>query len=197
LGATRKNKDRSPFIVALGGNLKSDHGSPIEILKLALSELACDHTSIDQVSRFYETAAYPKSSQSNFANAAACGETELSPADLIAYFHQVEGGFDRQRDIRWGARTLDLDLVVYEQSIIPDLSLWRRYADHSDEQVLLDELVVPHPRAHKRDFVLRPISDVASDWIHPVLGKSFADIYQEAQEMPPRGYVMSILAIIE
>ena len=197
MGATEKNKDRSPFIVALGGNLRSEHGSPIEILKLALLELACVHTSIDQVSRFYETVAYPESSQSNFANAAVCGETELSPTDLIAYFHQVERGFDRKRDIRWGARTLDLDLIVYGQSIIPDLSIWRSYVDHSDEQVLLNELVVPHPRAHKRDFVLGPITDIAADWIHPVLGKSFGDIYQQAQEMPPRGYVKSILAIIE
>ena len=80
-------------------------------------------------------------------------------ADILADLHRIEADRNRVRRIRWGPRTLDLDLLVHGNTIIDTA-----------------ELYVPHPRQHERRFVLVPVCDVAPDVIHPVLNRRMSDL---------------------
>jgi 2-amino-4-hydroxy-6-hydroxymethyldihydropteridine diphosphokinase len=111
-------------------------------------------------SRLYETAPVGgPGGQGRFLNTALKIATCLAPHDLLAHCMAVEQQFRRERKIRWDARTLDLDVLLYGGLVIdtPDLE-------------------VPHPRMHQRRFVLVPLADVAADMTHPILGESIANL---------------------
>ncbi len=94
--------------------------------------------------------------QPDFLNLVAELETPLAAAELLAGLHAIEAEFGRVRDRRWGPRTLDLDLIWYD-------------GVESDDP----ELELPHPRAHEREFVLRPLVDISPDTI--LRGRTAAD----------------------
>lgn len=107
--------------------------------------------------------------QPEFLNAAAVVETELSPLQLLQLMQTIEHRLGRRRDIRWDARTLDLDLLLFE-----------------DFRSLDPDLVVPHPRMIFRSFVLLPALEIAAAWIHPVLGWSLDRVAEFMKQTPTR-----------
>jgi 2-amino-4-hydroxy-6-hydroxymethyldihydropteridine diphosphokinase len=112
------------------------------------------------LSSFYETSPVGVSDQPSFYNAVLRLKTGLSPHDLLSRLQQIENAvFSRTRDVRWGPRPIDLDLLLYGDEVIDD-----------------ETLTVPHPRLAERRFVLQPLCDVAPDLIHPVLGRAMADL---------------------
>lgn len=92
------------------------------------------------------------SGQGDFLNAVAGVVTSLDAVALLDVLQTIEDRFGRQRWERWGPRTLDLDLLLYDDAVIET-----------------ERLVVPHPRMHERRFVLEPLCDIAPEAIHPVL----------------------------
>ena len=113
-----------------------------------------------QTSRFLESKAVGgPADQPAFLNAACLVETDLPPRDLLGALQAVENTLDRQRDVRWGPRTIDLDLLLYDSLEI----------DHED-------LTVPHPRMTTRRFVLEPCAEIAPDFLHPPTGCSVRDL---------------------
>ena len=91
----------------------------------------------------------------------------------------IEARFGRQRITRWGARTLDIDLLAMGDAVLPDLaeqSRWRTLPPEDQARIAPDRLILPHPRLQDRAFVLVPLADVAADWRHPVLGLSVAEM---------------------
>ena len=83
------------------------------------------------------------------------------------------------RTQRWGARTLDLDLIALDGSVLPDRPVWQQWKDLSpeDQTVLAPEqLILPHPRLQDRAFVLIPLAEVAPDWVHPLTGLGVAEM---------------------
>ena len=137
----RRERD-VPVVIALGANL----GDPVRTLTAAVRDL-CDIPGLtpDAVSPLVETDPVGGPDQPVYLNAVLLARTSLAPGRLLAALHTVEARHGRVRDIRWGARTLDLDLVQYG-------------TPGSATEVLGDEpqLRLPHPRAHERAFVLRP-----------------------------------------
>lgn len=146
------------ILIALGANLPKDGQLPIETLQLALERLRARGVAVMAVSSFYETPAWPDPSDPPFINAVAMVRTALQPVDLLALLHEVETEFGRLRSSPNAPRTLDLDLI-----------------DH-DGRITHDGLVLPHPRAHARAFVLVPLAEVAPDWRHPVTGQGAGDL---------------------
>jgi 2-amino-4-hydroxy-6-hydroxymethyldihydropteridine diphosphokinase len=141
--------------VALGSNL----GDRDTTLRRALEALGSVLTGL-QASSFHDTEPVDvEPSQPRFLNAAAVGETSLSPRALLDALLAMEQQFGRQRPHPGAARTLDLDLILYDDRIIDEPGL-----------------IVPHPRFRGRAFVLDPLSEVASDWIDPVTGQRVADL---------------------
>lgn len=135
--------------IALGSNL----GNSSEIVKAALAQLdAMPQIAVAGVSRWYRTKAVGPP-QPDYTNGCAILHTDLTPQDLMTVLLNVEKDFGRERREKWGARTLDLDLLLYEDYILH-----------------LPNLVVPHPRMCDRAFVMVPLAEIAADWIHPTSG---------------------------
>lgn len=129
--------------LSLGANL----GDRREQLAEALRRLAAlPGIKLAGVSGLYQTAPQGKTDQPAFLNCAAWLETELAPLDLLAALQAVEQALGREREVRWGPRTIDIDLLLYDEL-----------------QIDLPTLTVPHPRMWERAFVLIPLLDVLPD----------------------------------
>jgi 2-amino-4-hydroxy-6-hydroxymethyldihydropteridine diphosphokinase len=126
--------------IGLGSNLNN----PAEHIFAALREIAqVDGCHLTAVSNTYLSRAVGPGDQPDYVNAVAQIDTTISPLDLLDALQAIEQQHGRVRDIRWGPRTLDLDLLLFGAESI----------DHP-------RLTVPHPRAFERDFVLRPLADI-------------------------------------
>lgn len=110
----------------------------------------------------YETEPEGESDQPNYINAAIEIRSELPPGKLLEEFHTIENALGREREVEWGPRTIDIDLLFYDNQIISE-----------------DNLQVPHPMLHERMFVLDPLKEIAPDFIHPALEKRIDELYEE------------------
>jgi 2-amino-4-hydroxy-6-hydroxymethyldihydropteridine diphosphokinase len=159
-------------VVAFGANQTSSLGKPRETIELACATLSERVGSPLRKSRLYQTPAFPEGAGPDFVNAVAAFETELSPIEVLAICHGIEEVAGRTREIRWGQRTLDIDLIAFSDYLLPDLAVhkhWRDLPLTQQTQRTPDQLIVPHPRLQDRAFVLVPMMEVAPDWIHPIL----------------------------
>ena len=136
-------------VIALGSNL----GDRRENLNTAITALQpfVHHMA---VSSFHETDPVGGPEQPDYLNAVLVGETHLNPEELLQAMQEIENQAGRTREIRWGARTLDLDLIVAGDVIQED-----------------PFLTLPHPRAHERGFVLQPWVEIEPDASIPGKGK--------------------------
>lgn len=112
----------------------------------------------------YETEAVGGPDQPQFINAAVSLRTALTPHKLIEELHTIENALGREREVEWGPRTIDIDILLFGDVILSE-----------------DELQIPHPLLHERLFVLQPLKEIAAHVIHPVLEKSIEDILEEVK----------------
>lgn len=170
----------SCYVIALGSNLGIGDVGPAEVLERALEVLRCRGFAIRSQSRFFRTPAFPAGAGPDFVNAAAVVEARFDPFEVLAHLHAVEAGLNRTREVRWGARTLDLDLIAAEDLVLPDSKThqyWREIPLDVQKTATPDQLILPHPRLAERAFVLVPLLDVAPDWRHPVTGLSVWEMH--------------------
>ena len=149
--------------IALGANL----GNPQTTFSKAIEQISLRVGYVTACSSFYQTKPlfHPKSpvfNQPNYLNGAVLVETLLSPEDVLCELLSIERslGRDRADQVRWGPRVIDLDLLFVDE-IVLNTSI----------------LTLPHPEMHCRDFVLRPLSEIAPDWRHPLLRKTVRELY--------------------
>ncbi|MDR3430096.1 2-amino-4-hydroxy-6-hydroxymethyldihydropteridine diphosphokinase [Silvimonas sp.] len=154
--------------VALGANM-DDPAAQLQAAVKQLDELA--GTRLVTCSRFYASAPVGYADQPDFVNAVAELQTELAPAALLQALLDIEAAQGRERTFRNAPRTLDLDVLLYD-----DLSLQQEH------------LTIPHPRMHERAFVLVPLTEIAPDVIIPGLGPATAFLGKVAsQQLHPLG----------
>ncbi|MFY9211083.1 MAG: 2-amino-4-hydroxy-6-hydroxymethyldihydropteridine diphosphokinase [Aestuariivita sp.] len=169
----------SKALVALGANLPEPTGDPASNLRRALQEMASEDLVIRSVSRFFATPCFPAGAGPDYVNAAAVVQSDLKPDEILARLHRIEERMGRNRETRWGMRTLDLDLIAMGDSILPDRATQGAWVDldQTDQQLRApDQLILPHPRLADRAFVLVPLADIAPDWVHPVTGGSVLEM---------------------
>jgi 2-amino-4-hydroxy-6-hydroxymethyldihydropteridine diphosphokinase len=172
-------------LIALGANLPSRHGAPQETLEAALAALEARGFTLEARSRWYRTPAFPPGSGPDFVNGAARIGGVDDPARLLAALHEIERTIGRTRRQRWAPRTCDLDLLACGDRVLPDretVARWIALAPETQAATAPEHLILPHPRLQERGFVLRPLADVAPDWVHPVLGR---DVRAMLAALPP------------
>lgn len=131
--------------------LGSNVGDRLEQLESAIKILDnVDGVQVSQISPVYETEPVGYVEQPNFLNLCVEVKTTLTPQQLLQQCFYTEQQLHRVRDIRWGPRTLDVDILLYENEIIEE-----------------ETLTVPHPRMRERAFVLTPLNDIAADVVEP------------------------------
>jgi 2-amino-4-hydroxy-6-hydroxymethyldihydropteridine diphosphokinase len=142
------------ILIGIGGNLASARfGPPRQTLAAALVTLEAEGVEVIARSAWYRTEPVPRSDQPWFVNAVASLATTLSAPDVLAVLQTVETRFGRVRSERNAARVLDLDLLDYRGLVTETVAL-----------------ALPHPRLHRRRFVLVPLAEIAPTWAHPLLG---------------------------
>ena len=131
--------------------------------------------SLQAVSRFYKTPAFPAGSGPDYINACAALVTRLPAPEILTVLHKVEAALGRVRQQRWGARGIDLDLIAMGDLVAPDGTTqdhWRALPPDRQQIETPDQLILPHPRLQDRAFVLVPLADIAPLWRHPRLGQT-------------------------
>lgn len=119
---------------------------------------------VTKVSKFIVTEPYGGVEQDDFLNAALVIKTLLTPHELLELIANIEKALKRERIVHWGPRTIDLDILLYEDCVIRE-----------------SDLIIPHIEMHKRNFVLEPLVEIAPEMVHPLLNKTVYELYEELQ----------------
>lgn len=128
-----------------------------------------------RASGLFGTPAFPPGIGPDFVNAAMAIRTTLSAHAILDALHGIEAEADRVRTVRWGQRTLDLDLLALGDLVVPDAVTqchWRTLDPATQRTATPDRLILPHPRLQDRAFVLVPLAQVAPGWVHPATGRT-------------------------
>ena len=162
------------ILVAIGANLPMpDGGTPLRSCMAAAAAVrAIPGLDFVALSPWYRTSPIPRADQPDYCNGMIRLEGQITPDLLLGRLQKIEQEFGRERGARNAARVIDLDIIGLNGIIraVPDP-------------------VLPHPRAHHRAFVLRPLLDVAPAWRHPVLRRSVATLLAELPPQPIRPWV--------
>ncbi len=154
-----REMSRHTVLLSIGSNIGDKHehlDRAIELLDTA------KHTRVICESERFVTKPYGGVEQDDFVNSAVLLETVLSPHALLDFLHEIESDEGRTREIHWGPRTLDLDIIFYDDLVLSD-----------------SKLTIPHADMQNREFVLEPLSKIAGYYRHPVLNKTVSQLYEE------------------
>jgi len=146
-------------LIGFGGN----EGDTETVCRAAVDALGrLEGFRVEAISWLYRTEPIGYTEQQWFVNGVLLGVTILSPEELLTALLDVEKAFGRVPKIRWGPRPLDLDIIFY-----------------GDRSIDSPHLIIPHPRAHERRFVLEPAAELCPEFVHPVLGLSVRELLQD------------------
>jgi 2-amino-4-hydroxy-6-hydroxymethyldihydropteridine diphosphokinase len=150
-------------IIGLGSNLPGNYGSSEALLEAALARFPTIGLTVLCRSDWWRSAAWPDPRAPDYRNGVAIVATDLPAREVLLSLLGLEAAFGRTRPASNAPRTLDLDLIAYGRAIIGE-----------------PDLIVPHPRAHERLFVIGPLAAIAPGWRHPVIGLTAAVLAMSA-----------------
>ena len=151
--------------IAYGSNLLSGLVTASQAFDEVVKNLQARGLIVNKISRLWSSKAWPNPDDPPYVNAVLQIATKLQPIELMALLHDVEREAGRVRDGRLNApRVLDLDLIAYGDVVM-----------HGEKG-----LILPHPRAADRAFVMRPLAEIAPDWVHPVLKRTAGELLTAA-----------------
>ena len=145
--------------MALGSNVAGDFASSEDLLEAALARFPEAGLRVLKRSGWWRSAAWPDPQAPEYRNGVALVEAHSGPAAVLEALFSVESAFKRRRLAKNAPRTLDLDLIAYGHEVLD-----------------LPGLILPHPRAHERLFVMGPLAEIAPGWRHPVSGRTAKEL---------------------
>lgn len=145
------------MVIALGSNLAGDYGSSVALLEEALARFPAVGLKILKRSGWWRSAAWPDPNAPEYRNGVALVEANAPPEAVLAALLRLEVDMGRERSERNAPRTLDLDLIAHGRTVLD-----------------APGLILPHPRAHQRLFVMGPLAEIAPEWTHPGMGETAA-----------------------
>ena len=152
VGITIKRRWHTVYL-SIGSNMGDKRKYLLDGIEFIKKE---DNVRVLKVSELIESEPYGNTEQDDFLNGVVKLETLLSPHELLDLLHKAENAAGRVRKEHWGPRTLDMDILLYDDLVLED-----------------DDLVIPHPDMMNRDFVLEPLKEIAPNAVHPVRGILF------------------------
>lgn len=156
------SRKRHLAFIALGSNMGDRRGYLDGAVRALRERRDCR---VLQVSDYLVTEPYGGVEQEDFLNGALSLETFLSPEELLDVLHEIEAAADRRREVRWGPRTLDLDILLYDDLVLD-----------------LPQLTIPHREMHLRSFVLDPLRQIAPWKRHPLLGLTVEELSEKLRQ---------------
>ena len=144
--------------IGIGSNLGNRHENCLRAIEL----LQRKQVIATKLSSLYETEPWGMKDQPRFINMAIQIETSLEPSELLTVLKEIEKEIGREKSSKWEPRTIDLDILLFDDIILNE-----------------DNLTIPHPLMHERDFVLRPLCEIAPDIHHPLLKLSICELMQQ------------------
>jgi len=145
--------------------LGSNEGDRFSWLGNALQLIGEQCGQVSAISSIYQTAAWGLENQAAFLNQVLKIETSLSPEQLLAATLGIEISLGRHRQIKWGPRIIDIDILFYDNAVINEPGL-----------------IIPHPMLHRRRFTLVPLAEIAPSLIHPVLNKTITELLSDCED---------------
>lgn len=146
-------------------HLGSNKGNRIKHLSLSIYFVEKLVGKVINMSSIYNSKAWGNTKQADFLNQAISVETKLSPYNLLDKIQFIEKKLGRKRIIKWGPRKIDIDILFYDQLVMQK-----------------DRLEIPHPHIERRNFVLKPMVEIAAEFIHPILQKSIKELYTNSED---------------
>jgi len=155
------------YIIGIGSNMPSKHGSPIDSLKFAIKKLNQNNIRVIKKSFLYSSPPKDFSSAANiFFNGAIMVDSALKPESLLLVLKNIEKKLGRNTYKKNSSRTCDLDILLVQPGSIKPI------------RENISKCILPHPRIHEREFVLKPMMDICSNWMHPRQNQRICDIYK-------------------
>lgn len=148
--------------IGLGSNLNHKMGNLNKAVELIEKNFKIK---VLKSSSVYQTEPVGVKDQPFFLNMVLKVETEISPFELLDFLQDIEKKMGRKREMKWGPRNIDLDLLLYE-----------------DQVINTSELTLPHPQMHLRKFVLIPLAEIAKDKIHPLKQQTISELLKNLKE---------------
>lgn len=148
-------------VLSLGSNI----GDKLSLLTLAKTLILYQIGQILKFSNIYETEPWGVENQETYLNQVISVETVLTPFELLGIIHQIEKNLGRIREIHYGPRTIDIDILYYGNHILNT-----------------ENLKIPHPHIQKRRFILVPLSEISPDMLHPLLKKTNQELLEVVKD---------------
>ena len=146
--------------------MKSNSQSVQSLLEFAISEIKEKVGDITNSSKVYESSPWRVDGQSNYLNQVLKVKTEIDAVIVLSVVLEIENDLGRKRIEKWGERLIDIDILFYNNDIIETA-----------------DLCIPHKHMHERKFVLTPLNEIASDYLHPKYNKTVADLLVECNDI--------------
>ncbi|OGP90252.1 MAG: 2-amino-4-hydroxy-6-hydroxymethyldihydropteridine diphosphokinase [Deltaproteobacteria bacterium RBG_16_47_11] len=148
--------------IGIGSNI----GDKVQECEKAIAEiLKVDHHKLLAKSSFFKTQPIGYTLQDWFVNGVIKIETDLEPLDFLRALKAIESQLGRTETFRWGPRTIDLDILLFDE-----------------KEMRTKELEIPHPHLHERQFMLIPLAEIDQDLVHPFLKKTVGEILKNFKE---------------
>jgi 2-amino-4-hydroxy-6-hydroxymethyldihydropteridine diphosphokinase len=149
------------LVLIIGGNL----GNRLLLISKTVELLNQIFGPLQKASSIYESSPWGGNSSGNYLNQVLIYATDLSPEYILEHIQKIEKSLGRQRDLKWGNRTMDIDILYY-----------------GEKKISTNHLQIPHPYLAERKFVLVPLKEVLSDFIHPVIKKTTDQLNEECMD---------------